>query len=121
VVADGLSQCDITLLNSVVAYLPDLGSVERLLELFGRTAERIAILDIPDARLMLEREAGRVASMPRGDYRRRYLDAGLKHLYIDVEWFTEKAMANGFEVRISPQNIPGFRQSAYHFNAYLNR
>lgn len=120
-ISAGVESSDVTVVNGVLAYLPDIAVVERLIGVLRKAPGRVALLDVPDARLRTQRESARRSLLPPGEYESRYAGAGLRHLYIDPEWLTDEAGKAGLIVDIVPQNIAGFGQSAFHFNAFLSR
>lgn len=115
----GISSADIVLVNSVLAYLPSLGAVERLLEALLSGNARCGVLDVPDLRFKEEAESDRARNLPPGEYASKWISQGLTHLYIDPGWLQELAAANGFTCKVEVQHIAGFRQSRHHFNAFL--
>lgn len=120
-ITEGVKRSDVTVVNSVLAYLPDTAVVERLLTVLGGAPGNAALLDVPDARLREQRESARRDLLPPGEYERRYQSSGLRHLYLDPDWLIHKCELAGFSVEIVPQDIVGFNQSQFHFNAYLLR
>lgn len=120
-IASGIAANDVTVMNSVVAYLPSLETVDRLFNAFSVNAKRVAVLDIPNAHLRGQREAARRSLLAPGEYDRRYRSEGLQHLYIEPEWLVVLAESAGFSATVMTQDIPGFAQSKYHFNIFLRR
>jgi len=113
------SNADIVLVNSVLAYLPGLDTVDSLLSALVSGTAKCAILDVPNLHLRQEAERDRAGHLRTGDYETKYIAEGLTHLYIDPAWIQALALKNDFTCYIKEQHISGFRQSRFHFNAYL--
>ena len=120
-IIEGVKHSDVTVVNGVVAYLPGTAVVERLITVLSGAPGNAAILDVPDARFREQRESARRSLLPPGEYQRRYQSSGLRHLYLDPDWLIHKGELAGFSVDIVSQEIVGFNQSQFHFNAYLFR
>jgi trans-aconitate methyltransferase len=120
IVHEVANECDTIIVNSVIAYLPSIDVVERLLNVLLSGSASCALLDIPNEEFRTEAEQERAAHLPPGEYKRNYLEAGLSHLYVSPAWLEAAVNSSLYEARIETQDIPGFRQSRYHFNAFLS-
>jgi SAM-dependent methyltransferase len=110
------TQYDFVVSSSVFYYFPDLDYAAEVLHRMLRTATRaVAILDVPDLNKREEAEDMRRRSLGEETYAIRY--DGLKHLYIDPEWFAEAA---GARPRLfEPQHLQGYPHAPYRYNVYI--
>lgn len=105
--------------NSVVHYLPEISDVSRIISSFAREVPQVAILDVPDAATMSAAEDERARAFPPGEYAHQYRQSGLQHLYIHRDEMQDIARTHGLTVEIVQQDIKGYRQSRFRFNAFF--
>lgn len=105
--------------NAVVHYFPALEDVDRMVGWLAGLVPQIALLDVPDAATMSASEQERAAALPPGEYARRYEESGLRHLYIRRDEMHDIARAHGLSVETVQQDIRGYRQSRFRFNAFF--
>ena len=105
--------------NSVIHYFPALEDVSRMVGWLAGLVPQIALLEVPDAATMSASEAERAAALPPGEYARRYEESGLRHLYIHRDEMQDIARAHGLTVEMVQQDIHGYRQSRFRFNAFF--
>lgn len=105
--------------NSVVHYFPALEDVNRMVGWLAGLVPQIALLEVPDAATMSASEQERAAALPPGEYARRYEESGLRHLYIHRDEMHDIARVHGLSVETVQQEIRGYRQSRFRFNAFF--
>jgi trans-aconitate methyltransferase len=97
-------------------------SLEYASEVIGRMSSKatraVAILDIADAARAAEALAVRQAHLGgAAAYAARY--AGLDHQAYDRQWIVDELMAAGLtDVRVEDQDIEGYANSRFRFNAF---
>jgi SAM-dependent methyltransferase len=116
-----LQSGDATILNGVLHYFPSIEDVASIIRWLAPLSTRVALLEIPDAATQQESENERAGKLPPGEYARRYAESGLTHLYIDRGALMKLAGDAGFTVELEDQQIGGYAQSRFRFNAYLSR
>ncbi len=111
---------DIVVSNGVFLYFPDLKYARTVVEMMIEKSQKtIAILDIPDLAQQENSEKFRHASLPPGEYEKRY--RGLDHLYFARSWFCEIAEASGLGISVSDQHIPHYGNSRFRFNVVMKK
>lgn len=105
--------------NGVIHYFPSLEDVSRMVGWIANLVPQIALLEIPDAATMSASEEERAAALPPGEYAQRYEKRGLRHLYIHRDEMHDIAQAHGLTVETVQQDIRGYRQSRFRFNAFF--
>ena len=83
-----------------------------------KSRHAVAILDVPDLALRDSALADRIAALGGHDaYAARY--AGLDHRYYDRGWMAERLTEAGLTgVRTADQNVAGYRNGQFRFNAW---
>lgn len=117
---DPAPACDIVVSNSVFHYFPDLGYAEDVLEKMIRKARKaVGVLELPNADLRAEAETARAAALPPGEYEKKY--GGLRHQYYSKRWIEELGARHGCRVQIIDQQIDGYGNNRFRFNALLHK
>jgi SAM-dependent methyltransferase len=114
---DEAEQADAVVSCAVFLYFP---SPDYASAVIGRMAAKarhaVALFDVPDAALQDEALAVRRGHLGSEAYEARY--RGLDHLYFDREWVRNEFERRGLErVRIESQQIDGYTNGAFRFNA----
>ncbi len=111
-------RADFVLSCSVFEYFPSLEYARTVLERMSVRAKRaVLILDLPDEARKAEALEWRIARAGGPEaYRAAY--AGLDHQYYAREWVEDVLRSCGLEfVRTSDQDIPGYGNARFRFNA----
>jgi trans-aconitate methyltransferase len=110
---------DLVLSCGVFIYFPSLEYARAALaRMIDKARRAVIVLDLPDLALRERAVADRIAAAGGPEaYRARY--EGLEHTYFDRGWFAEEMRKLGLvEVRTVDQDIPGYRNGAFRFNAW---
>ncbi|MBV8896023.1 MAG: class I SAM-dependent methyltransferase [Acidobacteriaceae bacterium] len=115
---DETPQCDFVISSAAFLYFPSLQyASEVLMRMVNKARRAVMILDLPDAAKQEAALAFRRGTLGEAAYAQKY--QGLDHLYFDKRWFTNALNATGVRrVLIEDQNIEGYGNSAYRFNAF---
>jgi SAM-dependent methyltransferase len=105
----------------VFLYFPSLDYARSVLSSMARKARSsIALYDLPDLALQDAAMSARRASLAPGEYEKRY--AGLDHRFYSRDWIASELRALGFpRVEIESQQIAGYANGAFRFNARASR
>lgn len=111
---------DVVLANSVFQYFDSLKMAEAvLLAMFALADSTVAVLNVPDLRTeMEEKEASRDA-LPVNVYDEMY--DGLKHLYLERNWFVMMGKRAGWKARVYAQQIPDYGKNAFRYNVVFKK
>lgn len=109
---DGVVSCGVFL------YFPSLGYASAVIDrMVSASHGGIAILDIPDLARREAAMAYRRGTLGPDEYERRY--AGLDHRFYARDWVREQLAGRGLaDVHIEDQQIEGYANAAYRFNAF---
>ena len=109
---------DVVLACGVFMYFPDPGYARGVIARMAAKATRsIAILDVPDVARRDEAMAFRRGAMGAAEYEAKY--RGLDHLFYDRSWMTRVLVeAGATDVRIEDQQVSGYQNARFRFNAY---
>jgi len=110
---------DFVVSSGVFLYFPSLAYARGVIDaMVSKAARAVAILDVPDLSTREAAIAERHAAVGgEAVYRERY--AGLDHLYYDRGWVRHALQGAGLTaVTIVDQDIPGYANGRYRFNAW---
>lgn len=111
---------DVVVSNGAFHYFPDLAYAEDVVVKMIRKARKsVGILEVPNADLRDESEASRAAALPPGEYEKKYRDLG--HLYYSKRWIEEVGVRHGCRAQILDQQINGYGNNRFRFNALLHK
>jgi 2-polyprenyl-3-methyl-5-hydroxy-6-metoxy-1,4-benzoquinol methylase len=115
---DPAEKHDFVLSCGVFLYFPDLDYARAVVTSMVAAARRgVAILEIGDQAKEAHAAALRRGTMGEAEYEERY--RGLDHLYLDKEWLRALLAELGAkDIRIEDQDIAGYANSSYRFNAF---
>jgi len=113
-------RADVVLANSVFQYFDSLKVAEVvLLKMFDMAHSMVAVLNVPDVMTDVEEiEASRNA-LPVNVYEEMY--NGLKHLYIERNWFVMMGKRAGWKVRVFSQQIPNYGKNGFRYNVVYKK
>jgi trans-aconitate methyltransferase len=107
---------DAVVSNGVFHYFPDLGYAEQVLhKMIKKARKAVAVLEVPNLDLQEQSERARAAALPPGEYESKY--TGLRHQYYSKSWFEEMGARYDCQVRILDQQIEGYGNNRFRFNA----
>lgn len=110
---------DVVISCGVFIYFPSLEYARDVLARMVAKARRaVLVLDLPDAALREQAVADRIAAAGGlAAYNERY--RGLEHTYFDRGWVAHEMRKLGLlNVGTVEQDIPGYRNGAFRFNAW---
>jgi SAM-dependent methyltransferase len=109
---------DFVISCGVFLYFPSLDYARGVVERMVATARRgVALLELGDKAKEAHAAALRRGTMGEAEYEERY--RGLEHLYLDKEWLRSLlAELGATEIEIEDQDIAGYANSSYRFNAF---
>ncbi len=113
------AQADAVVSCGVFLYFDDLDYARRVLAAMARSSRgAVAVLDVPDAATRDAAIAERVETVGGpARYEERY--RGLDHLYYERAWMASALREAGLvDVRVEDQDIAGYRNGQYRFNAF---
>jgi trans-aconitate methyltransferase len=115
---DCADRWDIVLACGVFMYFPDHAYAAGVMACMARKATRaIAILDLPDLAKKEAALAFRRGTLGDAEYEAKY--RGLDHLFFDREWMRTVLLESGAtSVTIEDQDITGYQNSRFRFNAF---
>jgi SAM-dependent methyltransferase len=118
--ADG-EPFDVVLSMGVFLYFPSLDyAAEVIARMAARARRGVAVLDLPDAATRDEALAFRMSSAGGEEaYRARY--QGLDHLFFDRGWVSGQLERLGFEAVTADQDLEGYANGPFRFNAWGRR
>jgi SAM-dependent methyltransferase len=112
-------QVDVVLSSGVFGYFESPAYTSAVIKaMAAKATQAVAILDLPDAALQ---EAALTARAERAGGTEAYAERyeGLDHLYYDRAWVEQELAACGLErVATADQNLVGYGNSAFRFNAW---
>jgi trans-aconitate methyltransferase len=101
---------------SVFMYFPDLDYAARVLQRMAAARVRaVAVLDVPDRDREREALAFRRGAMRDAEYAEKY--RGLDHLFYERAWMRATLEALGATVAVEDQQIDGYQNARFRFNA----
>lgn len=109
---------DFVISCGVFLYFPSLDYARAVVTRMVAAASRgVAILEVGDKAKEAHAAALRRGTMGLAEYEERY--RGLDHLYLDKEWLRALlADLGATEIEIEDQDIAGYANSSYRFNAF---
>jgi SAM-dependent methyltransferase len=109
---------DVVLSMGVFLYFPSLDYAREVLARMAKKARRfVAVLDVADAARRDQALAMRRGHLTPAEYDQRY--RGLDHLYVPRDWMKDTLTSLGLhDVEISDQQIPGYPNGPFRFNAW---
>jgi trans-aconitate methyltransferase len=115
---DAAEPWDVVVACGVFMYFPDRDYASRVIAAMMRKAARaVAILDVPDAARKDEALAFRRGSMGAAEYEEKY--RGLDHLFYQRSWLRDQlAAAGASNVRVEDQQVEGYQNARFRFNAF---
>lgn len=114
-------RCEVVAACGVFLYFPSLDYAGQVLGRMAARAQRaLAILDVPDLARKEQAMALRRGTLGEQAYEQKY--RGLDHLYYDRQWLADRLASLGFaRIEISDQQISGYANASYRFNAVAFR
>lgn len=114
---DAVGQAEAIVSWGVFLYFPTLTYASAVLERMAAHATRVVgVFDLPDQALKEDALVFRRGTLGAEAYEERY--RGLDHLYFDREWVRSELQRCGLrDVKIESQQIPGYANGAFRFNA----
>jgi trans-aconitate methyltransferase len=115
---DASNAWDVVVSMGVFLYFPSLDYARGVLERMVKKARRrVAVLDVADSARRHEALAMRRGFLDEAEYEKKY--RGLDHLYLSRDWLAATLEALGLtDVEIADQDIPGYANAQFRFNAF---
>lgn len=111
---------DLVVSNSVFHYFPDTDYAELTLrKMIRKAVKTVAVLELPDLDLQEEAEKARAGALPAGEYEKKY--SGLRHKYYSRKWIEDMGGRYGCRVQIFDQQIDGYGNNRFRFNALFHK
>ena len=113
-------RADVVLANSVFQYFDSLKMAESvLLAMFESAESTVAVLNVPDLRLEMEEMEATRNALPVNVYEEMY--NGLKHLYLERNWFVMMGKRAGWKANVVAQQIPNYGKNEFRYNVVFKK
>lgn len=94
-------------------------ATQALARMSAKAQRTVSIFDVPDLERQADSESFRREGCSEAEYQQRY--DGLDHLYFARGWFHEQFDAGEWDVVVTDQDVPGYKNSSFRFNIFAER